>query len=109
MDSIVRPCGSSSRPPCRAVPCRAGRFPAMSAFADPRLRFFASACPIATTATGRKLFRVGKSLNEIDTLRGILAKGDEGDAVKYYLQITKQLAFMTYWFFDNIGFGIRAK
>lgn len=63
----------------------------------------------STTATGRKLFRVGKTLNELDTLRGLLLKGDEGDVVKYYLSITKQLAFGTYWLFDNIGFGIRAK
>jgi len=63
----------------------------------------------STTATGRKLFRVGKTLNELDTLRGVLAKGVDGDPVKYYLTIVKQLAFMWYWAWDNVGYGIRAK
>jgi len=63
----------------------------------------------STTATGRKLFRMGKSLNEIETLRNLLTKGDENDPIKYYLTIVKQLSFMSYWFFDNIGYLIRAK
>jgi len=63
----------------------------------------------STTATGRKLFRMGKSLNEIETLRNLLTKGDENDPIKYYLSIVKQFAYMSYWFFDNIGYLIRAK
>jgi len=63
----------------------------------------------STTATGRKLFRVLKSLNELETLRTALAKGDEGDGVKFYLTILKQLAFVWYWFYDNIGYAVRAK
>jgi len=62
-----------------------------------------------TTATGRKLFRVAKSLNELETLRNALAKGNEGDPAKFYLTIVKQFAFMWYWFFDNIGYFVRAK
>jgi len=63
----------------------------------------------STTATGRKLFRMGKTLNEIETLRNVLAKGDENDPMKYYPTVVKQFAFMSYWFFDNIGYLIRAK
>jgi len=63
----------------------------------------------STTATGRKLFRMGKSLNEIETLRNLLAKGDDNDPIKYYLSLVKQFGFMSYWFFDNIGYLIRAK
>jgi len=63
----------------------------------------------STTGTGRKLFRIGKSLNEYETLRGLISKGPDGDPIKYYLSVVKQLSFISYWFFDNIGFGIRAK
>jgi len=63
----------------------------------------------STTATGRKLFRVAKTFNEFETLRNALAKGDEGDQVKFYLTILKQFAFMWYWFYDNIGYFVRAK
>jgi peroxin-11B len=62
----------------------------------------------STTATGRKLFRLLKSANEIETLRNLFVKG-ESDPVKLYLTIVKQLSFITYWFFDNIGYFIRAK
>lgn len=63
----------------------------------------------SATGTGRKLFRMGKTLNEIETLKGLLKKGDEGNTTKYVLSLVKTVSFGTYWFLDNISFLIRAK
>lgn len=50
--------------------------------------------------TARKLFRLFKSINEYQKIMGILAKGDLSQ--KDMLNAGSRLAFLLYWFFDNL-------
>jgi hypothetical protein len=50
--------------------------------------------------TARKLFRLFKSVNEYHKIMAILAKGDLSQ--KDMLNAGSRLAFLLYWFFDNL-------
>jgi hypothetical protein len=58
-------------------------------------------------AVARKLFRLFKSVNEYSQIRGFL-KGELPDIDKY-LSVLTRLAFLFYWFFDNLGVLIKVK
>lgn len=58
-------------------------------------------------AVARKLFRLFKSFNEIQTILKTL-KADSKPADKYLAVLTR-LAFLFYWLFDNLGVLIKIK
>jgi len=62
----------------------------------------------STTSTGRKLWRLGKSFNEYESIKKLLKQPDP-DSVVFYLNIIGKVAFIPYWFLDNVGYLIRAK
>ena len=58
-------------------------------------------------AVARKLFRLFKSFNEVQTIIKTL-KADSKPVDKYLAVLTR-LAFLFYWFFDNLGVLIKIK
>jgi len=63
---------------------------------------------MATTATGRKLFRMLKFFNEIEAMNKIL-NSPVKDPISYYLNIWYRASYAVYWFFDNVNYLVRAK
>ncbi|KAM3131227.1 hypothetical protein pb186bvf_016685 [Paramecium bursaria] len=50
----------------------------------------------------RKIFRLGKTLNEIQTILTSINKGDQGNIIAYFIGILQRAWFALYWVFDNI-------
>ena len=50
----------------------------------------------------RKLFRLAKTLNEIQKIIELITKADSSDEITLYLNILQRLSFGAYWIFDNI-------
>ena len=55
-------------------------------------------------SVARKLFRLFKSLNEYQTIKGYLTGGK---AMENILPIAARLAFLFYWLFDNLAVLIK--
>ena len=52
----------------------------------------------------RKIFRIGKSLNEAQSIKNIVFKSQgDMDDVEATLFIAARLGFLLYWFFDNLN------
>jgi len=62
----------------------------------------------STTSTGRKLWRLGKFLNEYEAINKLLDDPNP-DQIIFTLSLIAKLSFIPYWFLDNVGYLIRAK
>jgi len=67
----------------------------------------------STTATGRKLWRMFKSVKELETTRKLFLEAinpsSNPDPIALYLNVVIRAAYCVYWGFDNVGYLVRAK
>lgn len=55
-----------------------------------------------TTSDSRKIFRLGKSLNEYTKLKDILANSKDADPLLKLFNFASRFAFLVYWLYDNL-------
>lgn len=56
---------------------------------------------LAGMANARKLFRLFKTLNEVQTLLDIFSKKND-DQIELILKLVQRFGFALYWIFDNL-------